>query len=109
MKSSQSVTLERRPETYSRIRLWGSIGFIIFVMGGGIWFDSHDLETLPIIGMLLLVGIFLSSLFVPSPTFKVHVKPANKFATAVKQPTVIAFLLARPVNASFPRRVLRVF
>ena len=86
--------LERRPETYSRIRLWGSVGFIIFVMGGGIWFDSHDLETLPIIGILLLIGIFLSSLFVPNPTFKEHVKPANKFATAVKQPAVIAFLLA---------------
>ena len=36
--------LEKTPETYSRIRLWGSIGFIISVLGGGFWFVSKLLD-----------------------------------------------------------------
>lgn len=86
--------LEKKPETYSRIRLWGSIGFILFVLSNGVWFDSGDIVTLPIVGFVILLGIFLSSLFVPNPIFKQHQKPTEKFAFAVKQPAVIAFLLA---------------
>ena len=86
--------LRDRPETYSRIRLWGSIGFIIFVLGGGAWFDSHDIETLPFVGLVLLVGIFLSSLFIPNSRYEKHPKPAVKFISNLKQPVVIAFLLA---------------
>ena len=86
--------LRQRPETYSRIRLWGSIGFIIFVLGSGFWFDTHDIQTLPIIGLILLAGIFLSSLFVPNPHHQRHEKAAHKFRATLKQPAVLAFLLA---------------
>lgn len=86
--------LKQRPETYGRIRLWGSIGFIIFVLGGGVWFDTHDMETLPIIGLVLLVGIFLSSMFVPNSQYERPIKPTIRFSTGLKQPAVIAFLSA---------------
>ncbi|MFT7300033.1 MAG: PPP family 3-phenylpropionic acid transporter [Porticoccus sp.] len=86
--------LRQRPETYSRIRLWGSIGFIIFVLGSGFWFDNHDIQTLPVIGLILLAGIFLSSLFVPNPHHQRHEKAAHKFRATIRQPAVLAFLLA---------------
>ena len=86
--------LRQQPETYSRIRLWGSIGFIIFVLGGGILFDDHDIQTLPVIGLLLLAGIFVSSLYVPNPAHHQHEKPSETFITSLKKPSVIAFLLA---------------
>lgn len=86
--------LHQRPETYSRIRLWGSVGFIIFVLGSGFWFDTHDIRTLPVIGLLLLAGIFLSSLFVPNPHHRRQEKASQQFTAVLKKPVVIAFLLA---------------
>ena len=32
---------------YGPIRLWGSIGFIAVVLGGGAWLDRHPISTLP--------------------------------------------------------------
>lgn len=86
--------LHQRPENYSRIRVWGSIGFIIFVLGSGAWFDKHSIETLPIIGLLLLVGIFLSSLVVPTPGYRQREASSQTFITVLKQPVVVAFFVA---------------
>lgn len=86
--------LRQQPETYSRIRLWGSIGFIIFVLGGGLWFDGHDIQTLPVIGLLLLAGIFVSSLYVPNQSHSPHEKPSQKFITSLKKSAAVAFLVA---------------
>ncbi|NRB42363.1 MAG: MFS transporter, partial [Pseudomonadales bacterium] len=49
---------------YSRIRLWGSVGFIIAVLGLGLVFDYFSLAVLPEILLLLLVAIWLASLTV---------------------------------------------
>lgn len=32
---------------YGPIRLWGSFGFILTVLGGGAWLDAHPVATLP--------------------------------------------------------------
>jgi PPP family 3-phenylpropionic acid transporter len=86
--------LEKSPETYGRIRLWGSIGFIISVLGGGLWFDFNDIETLPIVGLLLLIGIFIASIFLPKPFLhKSDVRNSKAFIFFATRPIVIVFLL----------------
>jgi MFS transporter, PPP family, 3-phenylpropionic acid transporter len=86
--------LEKAPETYSRIRLWGSVGFIISVLGGGFWFDSHDINTLPVVGITLLIGIFLSSIFVPNAIPSCNGKGSGRFISiATKAPVVVFFLV----------------
>ena len=86
--------LERTPETYGRIRLWGSIGFIVSVLVGGFWFDSHDIETLPIVGLLLLIGIFIASIFLPkSTTHAPDNRSSKKFISLATKPIVIIFLM----------------
>ncbi|WP_461481979.1 MFS transporter [Porticoccus sp.] len=86
--------LRDKPENYSRVRLWGSIGFIIFVLGSGAWFDRHSIAGLPLIGFLLLAGIFISSLVVPGPAQQTLSRPAQRFLRVLCQPAVAAFFVA---------------
>lgn len=86
--------LRETPENYSRVRLWGSIGFIIFVLGSGAWFDAYSIDSLPLIGFLLLVGIFLTSLAVPTPHQQIHQRASKPFLAVLRQPAVAAFFVA---------------
>lgn len=54
-----------RPQRYSTIRLWGSIGFILSVASLGALFDHVDISWLPVAVLALFVGIWLNSLVVP--------------------------------------------
>lgn len=56
--------LRGRYGEYSRIRVWGSVGFIVAVMAAGAWFDRHPIVHLLYLITLLLAGIWLSSLVV---------------------------------------------
>ena len=49
---------------YSKIRLWGSIGFIITVVALGPLIEKTGADRLPLTVLLLLVGIWLSTLLV---------------------------------------------
>ncbi len=49
--------LEGRAEQYGRIRLWGSVGFIVAVLGTGAWLDRASLDSLLWVNLGLLVGI----------------------------------------------------
>jgi PPP family 3-phenylpropionic acid transporter len=42
---------------YGRIRLWGSIGFLITVLGCGWWLDHAPIDALPWLVLALLAGI----------------------------------------------------
>ena len=41
------TALAERPGRYGPVRLWGSIGFIAAVLGGGSWLDVRSVESLP--------------------------------------------------------------
>ncbi len=86
--------LRETPENYSRVRLWGSIGFIIFVLGSGAWFDAYSIDSLPFIGFLLLAGIFITSLAVPTPHQQKHQRASESFLSVLRQPAVAAFFVA---------------
>lgn len=81
---------------YSHIRLWGSVGFIITVIGFGYLLEFYGPGLLPKILLCVLALVLLSTLLVndvevPSTqkaVDKVHVLPV------LKQPAVILFLLA---------------
>lgn len=64
----EAITLNHLgPHThrYSRVRLWGSVGFILTVVFLGRLFDGEGIQWLPLSVLLLLSGIWLSTLFVP--------------------------------------------
>jgi PPP family 3-phenylpropionic acid transporter len=57
--------LGSEPHRYSSIRLWGSIGFIIAVSGLGVALEETGTGLLPAVVVILLTGIWLSSVTVP--------------------------------------------
>ncbi|MEF8721718.1 MFS transporter [Candidatus Accumulibacter phosphatis] len=57
--------LREQPARYSRIRLWGSVGFIVAVMGTGALLDRLPLSALLWVIAATLAGILIYALAVP--------------------------------------------
>lgn len=57
---------------YSQIRLWGSIGFIAAVVGLGALFEHLSLDIYPIAVLTIMIGIVMSSGWVPYATPAEH-------------------------------------
>ena len=84
--------LGEQPERYSRIRLWGSIGFVLAVAAAGYLLEVWGIELFPYVGMSLLICIFLSSLSIPNPEMGARTREKHALWRAVRQPAVMAFL-----------------
>ncbi len=78
---------------YSRVRLWGSVGFVVAVVGLGWYFERSDIRQLPWILAALLAMIAISSFAVTKPS--IEREPGHgglrKFLQEAKQPQVILF------------------
>lgn len=84
--------LDGQYERYSRIRVWGSVGFIATVAGLGLVFDFISIRWLPVLMWLLLLAIWLSSLSVAERPGVFRPQPADSLLTVLKRPPVWAFL-----------------
>ncbi len=84
--------LKTDAQRYSRIRLWGSIGFIIAVIGLGYWIDDYGIRHLPLWILGFLGSIWLISLCIPDSQIEAHDSVADKVLDILKTPEVIAFL-----------------
>ena len=77
---------------YSRIRLWGSIGFIVTVLGIGGLLDSQPVRLLPLVIVVLLIFNWWLALITPEAK-TVHHEPAPLgMWQIIKKPEVLAFL-----------------
>ncbi len=83
-----------RPGTYGRVRLWGSIGFIVAVTALGPVIDLRGpWWALPAL-LTMMLGIWLFSLMLPESEMKGAVEHPVPFRQALLRPEVFAFLLA---------------
>ncbi|MDH5396155.1 MAG: MFS transporter [Gammaproteobacteria bacterium] len=78
---------------YSVIRLWGSMGFILSVVGVGVLLDSYELTLVPQVIVVLFVAIAISSFLVPEKNTYRHLHQNGPIVNVLKQPVVIALLL----------------
>jgi len=86
--------LGKQFRNYTRIRLWGSIGFILAVDVLGMVFDWWSLRLLPFVLGMLLLGIWSSSLIVSErPRSQAH-EEVKGLASIIKQPPVLVFFMA---------------
>ena len=69
--------LASQPGRYGPIRLWGSIGFIIAVLGGGAWLDLRSVETLPMALLASCLLTFVAALLLPAQGAPPARKSAN--------------------------------
>lgn len=84
--------LHAEPARYSRIRIWGSIGYIVTVLATGALLDYWPPASVLWISLLLMGGILACALVVPeSPTPPQHVD-TPPVSTILAQPRVRALL-----------------
>lgn len=79
---------------YSRVRLWGSIGFIVAVLGLGAVFDFISVRWLPVFVLLIMAALWITALAtreIPHDHARVQ---SNDFPRLVREPVVWVLLLA---------------
>lgn len=81
---------------YSHIRLWGSIGFIVSVVGIGYLLEVRGPAVLPQLLLVTLGLIWLSTLLVKDnpQDSGLHDSPRPSVMAVLKMPSVILFLIA---------------
>lgn len=70
-------SIRKSAKIYARIRLWGSIGFIIVAMLGGELIERYSAEAFSYIGIAILAGLFFSTLVSQQPRIKSLAKTDN--------------------------------
>ncbi len=84
--------LKTETHRYSQIRLWGSIGFIVAVLGIGWALDHQPPAILPAVISGLMLLIWLVSLTVPITQASKQESLAVGIWHIIKKPAVLAFL-----------------
>lgn len=82
-----------RSHHYSRIRLWGSIGFIVTVAGLGPLLDRYGVTLLPPVLLALFTGIWLASLVVPERDAPPFAGSHERLTHVLRRPEVISLLV----------------
>ncbi len=76
---------------YGKIRLWGSIGFMIAVLLGGFWFESQGITTLPWIGFAILVFVTIAVWRLWEPPIEKKELTRGELRSILKKPEVLWF------------------
>lgn len=84
--------LEQESHRYSTIRLWGSLGFVLSVVGMGALLEQHDISLLPKILLLFFALIVASSFLVPAKNNDKHLQHSGGIVSVLKQPMVLAVM-----------------
>ncbi|MEX0952028.1 MAG: MFS transporter [Gammaproteobacteria bacterium] len=85
--------LRDREHVYPRIRIWGSIGFIVTVLVCGWLLDKQPLTIVPWILLFLLACNWLVTLQIPASDNSHHIESDNRLWQVIKQPQVIMLLI----------------
>lgn len=83
---------------YSRVRLWGSVGFIAAAVGMGWVVEDCGVATVPAVLLGLFAVLWLNSLVVPESIKAPDAQPAPPIGEVLRRPAVIAFFVACFLN-----------
>lgn len=85
--------LRERAARYSEVRLWGSIGFIVAVVGLGALFERLSLDLYPLALVAIMLAILASSAWVPNaqPQPREEAPGQGGFLRQLCRPAVLAF------------------
>ena len=99
--------LAANPERYGRIRLWGSIGFIVTVMGVGLLLDLAPIRSQLWVSWALLLGTLLSALTLTE--VKGHAEQVSGPIIEVLRQRKVLFLLGAGLFMTAAHGALYVF
>lgn len=86
--------LRENPERYSRIRIWGSIGFIVAVMGAGALLDHVKLPSMLWMIVFALAGTLLYAIVIPEAEPALHHADHPPVLKILRQRRVVALFSA---------------
>jgi PPP family 3-phenylpropionic acid transporter len=86
--------LGERVERYGRIRLWGSIGFILMVVGMGYALDALPITWLPWGVLAVMIGIAAFARVIPEAEILAHPSDQFPIGEILRRPEVAALLIA---------------
>ena len=79
---------------YGRLRLWGSIGFIVMVLAAGELFQRQTIELYPIVGTLVLLSLAAITFFLREPKMERRKLVKGELIVVLFNPDVRWFLLS---------------
>jgi PPP family 3-phenylpropionic acid transporter len=85
--------LKNESNRYSRIRLWGSVGFIATVLGIGRFLDSQPVAQLPLVIIVLLILNWWITLITPEAHAVSQGPTSIGMMKILKKPEVMAFFV----------------
>lgn len=97
----EAVTLNHlgeRIHDYSRVRLWGSVGFVGAAVGVGFLVEDWGVGIVPALLLALFAALWLISLLIPEAPAGGVVHPSLPLGRVLRQPAVIAFFAASFLN-----------
>ncbi len=80
---------------YGRVRVWGSLGFLVTVLLAGAWFDAFGLDSFPAWTALTLAAVALSAWCLPDVREAAHKDtPRERVWPVLRQPRMRWFFAA---------------
>ncbi len=91
--------LGERTDAYGRIRLWGSVGFIVMVVGLGYAFNTVSIDWLPWAVLAVMLGIAAFARVIPEAEILPYPTDLHSGWAIVKRPEVASLLAASMLMA----------
>ncbi|ADN76822.1 major facilitator superfamily MFS_1 [Ferrimonas balearica DSM 9799] len=90
------TTLADRPQDYGGLRSFGSVGYIVLVVGAGWWFGLRGPADLPWVGLVLFLALLGASMALTevAPRVRNEAETDIPFMSQLLQRPVLLFLLA---------------
>lgn len=85
------ISIRRSAKIYARIRLWGSVGFIVLAIIAGKVIEQFNSEAFTYIGWLILLALFISSLQLKQP--RAVYKKSSEDSSLLSRLVLPSFLL----------------
>lgn len=93
----ESLTLDHlaaRPDRYSHIRLWGSLGYIVSVQAVGVFLDATSISALIWVCLVLLLVGFVCSMALPESPERLQASGDSGWRDLLRHPGVVAVMVA---------------
>ena len=84
-------SVRRSPKIYARIRLWGSIGFIVMAVLAGDFIERYSHNAFTVLGLVVLFALYLSTLVLKQP--KVHLSHITATSTIKSKVLNFSFIV----------------
>jgi PPP family 3-phenylpropionic acid transporter len=85
--------LGARPQRYGLVRLWGSVGFIVAVVLGGLAFSGAGVARVPLVLLAVVAATALAIWVVPPAPAAPAEHAPQRLGAALRRPWVLALLL----------------